>query len=427
MADITRAFENLNRSLRHISDSNMAQKQNEMQHEENKAKLQAELNDPRRKLAQAQAQDQLSIVGLTSPINFGQGTLNDAVNTKLKDGLNAVLKEHGAEYNNGKIVNINTDVEFTGPKHLMTPIDAAVQKYMSLSQLPSNIAGIKQADRELQISNIKDDTGGMANVFQQRQLDKLNKSSDAYKLKMSDPNEQMRQLDTDKMYLEKTLNDVLLRTNNKMLVSAINGRLDRNQKDRALLADDGGVKNVRTYTYHHKEKDGSYTHIKHAVPFGKDVPGIVRRDGKIFRAGTRPQSGKGSGGLTHSQMLTNLRYQKQTVKEYTDLSIAIAASEIDETQEESRNRMVAQGMDKDKADKLSVWFLTNSATATEKLTAQQTNLDDLHEGMPWWVRFKNIGKKKKFKSNMALKNTFRDPKQGEIPDRLNIRKLLGVK
>jgi len=411
MADITRAFENLNRSLRHISDTNRLERQSERQHEENKAKLHAELTDPRRLLKVQQAQKEMEDVGVSSQLNFGKGLFSDKWTSKRREGLGEIVSEYGAEVKGNRVVQKGTDIDFTGPRYQMRKVNEAINSYMAMSNVPSKREAFGIAQKQHQLDNIKNVPGGDLHPSIKKRRNTLQDEVDTYNTKMSDPNEQMRALNTDKAYYEEALQQAMLKTNNSMIITKLNKVLDRNVDDRSMLLKSAGLKNKKSHTYHRREQSGAVVHIK--VPdSGVEANNVIHYRGKNWTLGayTRPLKDTSGGGGLSRAMLAKKKLT-QAVDKHTDILTFKLALEGKITKTNFLKNWAANqhGTPKEGELKFAEIFKTKDPEVREVIMSKLLHFENTHKTTKdfWYGRDSEYADYKKRTSaylNKKLKN-----------------------
>jgi len=342
MADITRAFENLNRSLRYISDSRRLRDQATQQHQEKMLRLETEINDPRRKLLQDQAQEQLRPVKVSSPIPMSTSNASSRYNQETTAMANKIWGEHGLSIdpdNPQRVIDIETRQDGMKPKHIMSGLQQDIDTLMTVRKLGYTQ---KQHLSELnqQISNLDKKVGGKAkDKFSQHNYGKLIDERNILEKDLVNPTKQRQNLNSRMQLLNKAMGKAVLSKNNS-LTKLIDGMLNRTQKTIQNLGS-AGTKGMSLYKY--TSRDGKHNVITGYTPKGQEPQAIKVVHGIPHFLGTTPIP-KTGGRLdkTKPSAMTPTQWGTQNDR-YTKLKLFLSKAKVNDIHEMTEMDMMDVG------------------------------------------------------------------------------------
>jgi len=388
MADISRAFENLNRSLRYISDSRRLKQQATQQHQEKMLRLETEINDPRRKLLQDQAREQLRPVKASSPIPMSTSNASSRYNQETTTGLNKIFSEHNLSVdpdNPQRVIDLTTGQAGMKPKHIMEGLQQDVDTYMTVRKLGYTQ---KQHLSELnqQISDLDKKVGSKAkDKFSQHNYGELVDERNTLEKDLVDPTKQRQNLNSRMQLLRKAMDKAVL-SKNGGLSKLIDGMLDRTQKNLLSLGDKGITKGQRAHKY--TTRDGMRSVTEYHVP--GTAPGLVQYGPDTLYPGTRRLPTKGSGS-DKSPLIEKARRLVFT-KKYSNLELRFAGIDLDE---EKRNKLMARvgkGMTQEARDTLMDFWVTANKESMKIIQNEMDAMDSELESYKWWRDFRKTDK-----------------------------------
>ena len=306
MADITRAFANLNRSLRHISDSRRLKEQAEMQHQEKMAQLDEKINDPQRQLKQQQDAEEMKLTSVGNYMPTSNSTTDRIFNENvLTPGINKIVNQYGMDYKDGQYYNTGTNDVAKRQQWKMRKINSSIQKYVTLSNLPTNRDAMRLSNLEERITaSSKSSESGDIHAIKEQGIKELKRQRDDLQTKLNDPEYQLRQLKSDRVQLKDTYKSAITETDNPELVKNIQNMLNINGNDIQELSGSGKVARQVSHVYHKKTKDGWITR-KFYDTAGQPVP---KKRGE-WLIGSKPEM-KGSksetAAATEAKKLSNI-------------------------------------------------------------------------------------------------------------------------
>ena len=364
---IAQSFENLNRSLRNISDQQRLKQQSEERHEEKMLQLQDQINDPRRKLLRSQARAQLEDVQLMTPYDLSKGSTIDMTlyESKYKGLVQKGIPDDAILNDDGVIVKRGTDggatnIPYTMPRYLHQVAQNRLYAIKTTGDMETpqfnrkGMAAIKAlADYK---NSIKTTTPILA---QKDNIRKLQIEVDEYNEIKNDPTKMVTMLRSDNEKYNAAIIMNSQRPNpDPKLHTMLSSLRDSNDSRVNALAKSATLKNIKMADFH-RGVGKDLIHIKVPYRLGRDPGGKTEVGGEIYKRGrkTMGQDGAGAGKRALKQSR-----RTQAVRRHTRLQNDINIAKAGLGREDTINALLNEGSAKDEKDAELMYKMLYKAT-----------------------------------------------------------------
>ena len=384
---IAQSFENLNRSLRSISDQQRIKQQSEQQHEEKMLQIQDQINDPRRLLLREQAQAQLQQTAVVNPYDVSQGSTIDRslYESKYRGRIQQLLPSDAELNNNGVIVFRGTDTAYTKPKWQQQEL----QNKLHASQATADLK-VAQFNRDgmSAIKALKDYKKGIDTktpaLFQKEKIRELQLAVDDYNDIRNDPDAMAGKYMSDNESLNSGIIMNAQRPNpDPKLHTMLSSIRDANNSRINAIAKGAALKNIKSADFH-RGVGKDMIHIKVPYRLGRDPGGSVEVGGEIYKRGRKtiikdPAAGTGKEALRLSR-------RTQAVSRHTKLQNDINIAQAGLGREDTIQALLTEGSAKNTEDAEMMYKMLYKAT--DKFIANKEmqiyNFGLTYKDKPWF-------------------------------------------